>query len=329
MWRIVLLVLGAAVLYGLLPHLLDLWGQVPALGSVGVVALVAIVVLQAASWWCSAELDRAVLPQASRFLALTAALAANAIRVVPAAGTALGVRLSYEMWSSAGVDAGAAAGAAAATTIVSIATTAVVPIITLGFALLGAAVPAGLASVAFGGAGLFVALFGAGALLIGTDRPLRGPTRFVERAARRLGARVTAAGIERQRDQLREVLAARWPRALGASAASLTFDYLSLVAALVALDAKPHLSLVLLAFAGAKLLSAVPITPGGLGIVEAGLTGTLVLAGIPAHDALLATLAYRLASYWLMLPVGLAAWLAYRRRYGPIPSSNIDSISSE
>ena len=52
-------------------------------------------------------------------------------------------------------------------------------------------------------------------------------------------------------------------------------------------------------------------------------TGTLALAGVAAAPAALATLAYRLASYWLSLPVGLVAWIWYRRRYvaplGPIP----------
>jgi hypothetical protein len=37
-----------------------------------------------------------------------------------------------------------------------------------------------------------------------------------------------------------------------------------------------------------------PITPGGLGIVEASLSGLLILAGVTASDACLATLAYRL-----------------------------------
>ena len=57
-----------------------------------------------------------------------------------------------------------------------------------------------------------------------------------------------------------------------------------------------------------------PVTPGGLGFVEAGLTATLALAGVGAAAAILATLAYRLVSYWLPLPVGLAAYVAHRRR---------------
>jgi len=40
----------------------------------------------------------------------------------------------------------------------------------------------------------------------------------------------------------------------------------------------------------------------------------LALAGVPPGDAVLATLGYRLVSFWLPLPVGLAAYAAYRRR---------------
>jgi uncharacterized protein (TIRG00374 family) len=76
----------------------------------------------------------------------------------------------------------------------------------------------------------------------------------------------------------------------------------------------------LLAYSAAQLLGQIPLTPGGLGVVEAGLTGTLALAGVAAAPAALAALAYRLAAYWLPLPAGLAAWVWYRRRYGPTPS---------
>jgi len=41
----------------------------------------------------------------------------------------------------------------------------------------------------------------------------------------------------------------------------------------------------------------------------------LVVAGIGAGDALLATLAYRVVSYWLPLLAGLPAYLLFRRRY--------------
>ena len=58
----------------------------------------------------------------------------------------------------------------------------------------------------------------------------------------------------------------------------------------------------------------IPLTPGGLGFVEAGLAAMLVLAGVPAPAATLATLAYRLVSYWLPIASGPVAFALYRRR---------------
>ena len=51
------------------------------------------------------------------------------------------------------------------------------------------------------------------------------------------------------------------------------------------------------------------------GFVEAGLAVTLVWAGLPAAQATLAVLAYRMVSYWLPLIAGIAAAVVYRRRY--------------
>jgi putative heme transporter len=70
---------------------------------------------------------------------------------------------------------------------------------------------------------------------------------------------------------------------------------------------------VLVAYSGASLLGQLPITPGGLGVVEAGLTGTLALIGVNGGDAVLATLAYRIFNYWLYLPAGLVALLLHKR----------------
>jgi uncharacterized protein (TIRG00374 family) len=56
----------------------------------------------------------------------------------------------------------------------------------------------------------------------------------------------------------------------------------------------------------------IPITPGGLGFVEAGLTTLLVLAGVDADQAVVGTLLYRLVSFWLPIPAGALAWGAWR-----------------
>jgi uncharacterized protein (TIRG00374 family) len=115
-------------------------------------------------------------------------------------------------------------------------------------------------------------------------------------------------------------LGARWRSALLAAVGNWLLDYFALVCALKACGVDPRMSLVLLAYAVAAVLGMVPITPGGVGFVEAGLTAMLVLAGVPSEKALLATLAYRIASYWLPLPAGLGAHFLFRHRYGRSPS---------
>jgi uncharacterized protein (TIRG00374 family) len=104
--------------------------------------------------------------------------------------------------------------------------------------------------------------------------------------------------------------------ALLLAAGRWVLDYLTLIAVLYALGAEPRPSLVLLAFCAAQLLGTMPLTPGGLGFVEAGLTGTLALAGVGAGAAVVATLAYRLVSFWLPIPAGAIAAVVHRRRYG-------------
>src|SRR6266540_1021979 len=74
-------------------------------------------------------------------------------------------------------------------------------------------------------------------------------------------------------------------------------------------------SLVLLAYVVSQVLGIIPITPGGLGFVEAGLATTLGLAGVSGARAVLATLAYRMVSYWLPIIAGSVAYPVFRHRY--------------
>jgi hypothetical protein len=125
-----------------------------------------------------------------------------------------------------------------------------------------------------------------------------------------LGARLL-----QQRDELREQLGSQFVLAVACAVGRWAFEYLGLLLALQAIGARVEPTLVLLAFTTAELLGLLPFTPGGLGFVEAGLTGTLALAGISASDAVLATLLFRLVSFWLPLPIGVVALVLFRRRH--------------
>ena len=155
-----------------------------------------------------------------------------------------------------------------------------------------------------------------GWVLITRDGALRklavGIQRLRNRLQRRTRAPVTdlpdrLAGAA-QRD--RATLGRSWWKALLFALGNWLFDYFALLAAITATGSLPRPTLVLLAYSAAMVLAMIPITPGGLGFVEAGLTGLLALAGVGAGDAVLAVLAYRLVSFWLPLPLGAVAAFA-------------------
>ena len=130
------------------------------------------------------------------------------------------------------------------------------------------------------------------------------------------------------RDFIRSTVGARWRAATLAAVGSTGFDYLALLCALRAVGAAPRPSLVVLSYAAAELLALIPLTPGGLGFAEAGLVGTLTLAGVPAHHALTATLLYRLVAYWLPLPVGGITYVLFRLRYEGLRNSRTRSAAA-
>jgi uncharacterized protein (TIRG00374 family) len=64
----------------------------------------------------------------------------------------------------------------------------------------------------------------------------------------------------------------------------------------------------LLAYGAGQLATVLPITPGGLGVVEGSLTVALVTFGGAQDSTVAAVLLYRLISFWLLLPVGWGSW---------------------
>ncbi len=66
-------------------------------------------------------------------------------------------------------------------------------------------------------------------------------------------------------------------------------------------------------FAFVRLLTAIPITPGGLGVVELGLIAGLTTAGGERDEVVAAVLIFRALTYLLPVPLGLLAYLYWRR----------------
>ena len=222
---------------------------------------------------------------------------------------------------SAGIPAATVGTGLAAASIISTATLFSLPLLALPAVLAGRPVPSGLAQSAWLGAVVFVFALGVGAVFITTDGPLRSVGRAIQAVRNRLRRKAEPLSdlpdrLVAERDHARSTLGRRWWEALLSALGNWLFDYLALLAALAAVGSQPRPTLVLLAYVASMVLGMIPITPGGLGFVEAGLTATLRLAGVSIPDSVLATLAYRLVSYWLPLPAGLIAATLHRRRYG-------------
>jgi uncharacterized protein (TIRG00374 family) len=78
------------------------------------------------------------------------------------------------------------------------------------------------------------------------------------------------------------------------------------------------------AWALVRILGALPLTPGGVGIVEVGLTGALVAFGAPNAEAVAATLLYRALTVFPTLALGLLAAATWRTHH---PGESIESPS--
>src|SRR5207237_5181520 len=99
-----------------------------------------------------------------------------------------------------------------------------------------------------------------------------------------------------------------WVLAFGFAAANWLWDWLALALCFLAVgEAVPWQGL-LLAYGAAQLAVNIPITPGGLGVVEGSLTIALVAYGGPREATVAAVVLYRLISFWGLLGVGWAAW---------------------
>lgn len=85
----------------------------------------------------------------------------------------------------------------------------------------------------------------------------------------------------------------------------------------------------LLAFVGGKIAGSVPVTPGGIGTVEAVLTGALVAAGAPTSGAFAATLAYRMVSFVLVAVVGWVCFFLLFRGKNPARGTVSDEATSQ
>jgi uncharacterized protein (TIRG00374 family) len=307
-------------LYLLWPSLGEIFNQWRSLAKLKPEWVAVALGVEALSFVATWELQRIALQTKRWFPVAMSQLAGNAFgRIIPGGVAAAGT-LQYRMLVRAGIPGARIASSLAAVSALLFGAVLALPLLSLPAILGGTPVASGLANAAYLGAAVFVLMLAGGAVVFVWDRPLALVGHWLERALNgTLRRKRPVAGLAdrllEERNTLRLAFGRRWEGAVLAAAGKSIFDYLALIACLRAVGAEPNPSLVLLAYVAGALLAMLPFTPGGLGFVEAGLVGMLVLAGVGATAAAVATLAYRLVSFWLPIPVGGAGYALFRRRY--------------
>ena len=118
-----------------------------------------------------------------------------------------------------------------------------------------------------------------------------------------------------------------WVAGFGWALGNWITDCLCLVLAFEAVGASVPWRGLLVAYGAAQVAANLPITPGGLGVVEGSLTIALVAyGGSTAGSAYVAAvLLYRILSFWLPMPLGWMAWAGLRvqARRDPVPETGV------
>jgi len=327
-----MVVVAGVAIYLVFPTITEVLASWPRLSTLDPWWIGVAISAEIAHFACTIALQRLVLRTRAWFSVVTSQLAGNAISLIMPGGAAVGAAVQFRMLAVSGLDAGPTVSGLAGVSLLGVGSLLFLPAIALPVILAGAPTSRGLLNAAILGAAAFVAFVALGAVLLTYDAPLR----WVGRGAQRLRnwvlrKRPPIDGLDKtlieQRNEIRAVLAQQWWQALLLTAGRLALDYLCLLAALRATGSDPRPSLILVAYAVAGVIGMIPITPGGIGIVEASLTGLLVLASVNSSQAVLATLAYRIASYWLPLFAGPVAYLLFRIRYRGRPASPQPSVA--
>src|ERR1700750_3523772 len=302
--RAVMAVLAGVAIYLVFPAITEVLASWPRLSTLNPWWLIAAIAAEIAHFACTFGLQRLALRTKAWFSVITSTLAGNAITIVMPGGAAVGAAVQFRMLAASGMETGETVGGLASFSLLGVGGLLALPLFALPVILIGAPVDRGLEHAAFLGAAGFVAFAAFGAVVLIYDPPLR----WAGRAAQWLRdllwrKRPPLHGLDdtllEKRDEIRATLGRQWWQALLLSAGRLAFDYLWLPFALRGHGQHPRPSLILVAYAVAGIIGMIPITPGGLGLVEASLTGLLVLADVNSSQAVLATITYRSASDWV------------------------------
>jgi uncharacterized membrane protein YbhN (UPF0104 family) len=301
----------------------DVWDVVRGLSWTDLGLLAAAVALNLVTF---APPWMAALPGLRFRQAFVVTQASTASTYVAPAGVAVGMALSFAMLRAWGFAAAPVSLAVAVTGVWNQLAMLAFPAIGLGLLALSGTPHAALDTVAFIGLAVFVVVVGGFAAGLSSPRLARRLGDVAARATswgRRLLRRKPVAwdgeDFVRFRNRTNALLKRRWHVLTLATLAGHLTVYLVLLVALRVLGVSADEVSAVETFAAwslVRLLGSIPITPGGLGVVELGLTTALVGFGGAHAEVVAAVLVYRVLTVVPTLLIGLLAGATWRR-HGP------------
>jgi uncharacterized membrane protein YbhN (UPF0104 family) len=297
------------------------WETISAMTALELVPLLLVAAWNIVSYW---PMLTAVQPGLRLREAAVANLASTAVANTVPGGGALGVGVTMTMQRSWGIPVPETALAMVVSGVWNNFVKLGLPVVALALLAIGGGASTALVAASMVGLAVLAVAVGLFTLLLRDEataaRVGRGLGRIAS-AVRRIAHRGPVQRWDERavvfRGDITGLLEHRWLRITATSLIS----HLSLFAVLlVALrdvgvsNDEVSWQKVLAAFAFVRLLSAVPVTPGGLGLVELGLTAALG-SGLPdATKAQIAAavLLYRGLTWLLPVPLGVGCWIFWR-----------------
>jgi uncharacterized protein (TIRG00374 family) len=263
-----------------------------------------------------------VLPSIRLREAAVVNLGSNAVANTLPAGGALAMGVSWAMLSSWGVSTAEYVLYTLVSGIWNVFARLGLPVLALLVLVTAARPGAGLVAAAAVGLALLAAMVAGLSLLMRSEsfavragRALQPAVAIFCRVIRRPVSFDIPGSLLGFRDRASALIAARGWRITAATAASNLTLWLVLLACLRGVglsQAQVPWQTSLAAFAFVRLLTVLPITPGGLGITELGLIAILAVGHRDGAQVTAAVLLYRAVTYLPPIPLGAIACLTWR-----------------
>ena len=329
--RIAAIAVSIAVIAGVfafaLPKIANygqVWGIVKGLSWQWIVVLVVAICLDVGTY---APPWMAALPGLTYLHGTRVTLASTALSVVAPGGPAAGMATSFAMLKAWGFEGRPVGLAVAVTSVWNQLVILGVPIIAVAGVVAEGGHNRTLELVAVIALAVFVVIVVGFAIGLTSPRLTR---RLGDRAARtanwlkglfhKAPVRWNGEAFVRFRVEAIELIRRRWALLTFGTLANHLTVFIVLLASLRAVGVpRGHVTIVeaFAAWALARVLGSIPLTPGGLGFVELGLTGALVGFGASNAEAVTATLIYRFLTSVPMLVLGLIAAATWKVGHRP------------